>query len=238
MTCLIHRIRGCRRKFSSLSSFFASKKQHEKMWKVLLHTFPSQMGIGVGYHFHLGLSLRDIELLKNIMHTLDNKGKIYVYPEKDEAHYVISRREEVIYFIFMIMNQYPLLTLHQASRFNKILSGLAEEVKRFETLEEFHEYFNNKELLESPSIKELDQEFINRWIVGFINGEGCFAKGSGATKAAFKIGHTDKVVLEMIRERLATSPKIATVKKRINHKEIFTYEINTLSHHRWESRFK
>nr|YP_007475436.1 hypothetical protein H888_mgp09 [Microbotryum cf. violaceum BFL-2013]AGE14650.1 hypothetical protein [Microbotryum cf. violaceum BFL-2013] len=185
---------------------------------------------GVGYHFHLGLSLRDIELLKNIMHTLDNKGKINVYPEKDEAHYVISRREEVIYFIFMIMNQYPLLTLHQASRFNKILSGLTEEVKRFETLEEFHEYFNNKELLESPSIKELDQEFINRWIVGFINGEGCFAKGSGATKAAFKIGHTDKVVFEMIRERLATSPKILQLRnvsiiRKFSHMKLTHVEI-------------
>lgn len=105
---------------------------------------------GVGYHFHLGMSLRDLKLLEDIMQVLGNKGKIYIYSDKDEAHYVISRREEVIEFILMAMSHYPLLTLHQASRYNKMFSGLTEGVKRFDTLEEFHEYFNSKVLLESP----------------------------------------------------------------------------------------
>lgn len=67
------------------------------------------------------------------------------------------------------MSHYPLLTVHQASRYNKILSGLTLEqgVKRLDTLEGFHEYFNSKVLLESPSIKanevpgSLNEEFID-----------------------------------------------------------------------------
>ena len=165
------------------------------------------------------------------MQVLGNKWKIYIYPNKDEAHYAISRREEIIEFIFMIMNHYPLLTLHQASRYNKMLAGLTEGVKRFDTLEEFHKYFNSKVLLESPSIKanDFNEEFIDNWIVGFINGEGSFTKGSGATGAAFKLGHTDKEVLDMMRERLQTNPKISIAKSRINRKQIYTYEINTRS---------
>lgn len=38
--------------------------------------------------------------------------------------------------------------------------------------------------------------------MGFRRGEGSFTKGSGATGAAFKLGHTDKEVLDMMRERL------------------------------------
>lgn len=46
---------------------------------------------GVGYHFHLGLSIRDLALLQQIMSILGGIGKIYQYPDKDEAHYAISR---------------------------------------------------------------------------------------------------------------------------------------------------
>lgn len=69
MTCLIHRIRGCRGEFSSLP-----------------YCTPSGLNVkgivthyGVGYHFHLGMSLRDLKLLENIMQILGNKGKIYIY---------------------------------------------------------------------------------------------------------------------------------------------------------------
>jgi len=46
---------------------------------------------GVGYHIHIGLSMRDLALLQLTMSMLGGIGKIYLYPHKDEAHYAISR---------------------------------------------------------------------------------------------------------------------------------------------------
>jgi len=45
---------------------------------------------GVGYHFHLGMALRDLKLLEMIQSAFGGIGKIYLYPLKPEAHYVIS----------------------------------------------------------------------------------------------------------------------------------------------------
>ena len=50
---------------------------------------------GVGYHFHMGLGMRDLELLEFIKLQFEGIGKIYPYPHKVEAHYAISRKGEV-----------------------------------------------------------------------------------------------------------------------------------------------
>ena len=50
---------------------------------------------GVGYHFHMGLGLRDLALLKEIMTIFGGIGKIYEYPAKVEAHYAISRISDI-----------------------------------------------------------------------------------------------------------------------------------------------
>lgn len=50
---------------------------------------------GVGYHFHIGLSQRDAKLLEFIKLQFQGIGKIYPYPHKEEAHYAISRKDDV-----------------------------------------------------------------------------------------------------------------------------------------------
>jgi len=57
----------------------------------------SRYGIGVG--FHIGLHIRDLAVLANMKTQLGNLGKIYEYPNKNEAHYAITRKEELRQFI-------------------------------------------------------------------------------------------------------------------------------------------
>jgi hypothetical protein len=116
---------------------------------------------GVGYHFHLGLSVRDHALLQSIMSTLGDIGKIYLYPHKEEAHYAISRLGDLRKLLDMILENHPLLTIHQASRYNQLRSGLLNEVARFSTLLELRDYFSALIVTTQPSINGLSQEFID-----------------------------------------------------------------------------
>lgn len=47
---------------------------------------------------------------------------------------------------------------------------------------------------------------IDNWIIGFINGEGCFYLNKN--KCNFFIEHTDKQGLEIIKNRLSFSPNV------------------------------
>lgn len=116
---------------------------------------------GVGYHFHLGMALRDLELIKTIQSVFGGRGKIYEYPAKPEAHYVISRLADMQWLLENVLLMFPLLTLHQASRLNQLKSGLLNGVKRFDTLEAFRAYFSSQELMVHPDISELDRLFID-----------------------------------------------------------------------------
>jgi len=75
---------------------------------------------GIGYHFHMGLHLQDIEILRSIQNMLGGIGKIYEYPLKPEAHNAIYLQGELLWFLENVLLVYPLLTLYQISRFNKV----------------------------------------------------------------------------------------------------------------------
>lgn len=47
---------------------------------------------------------------------------------------------------------------------------------------------------------------IDNWIIGFINGEGCFYINK--TKCNFFIEHTDRQALEIIKRRLELGPNV------------------------------
>lgn len=182
---------------------------------------------GVGYHFHLGLSVRDLTLLKFIMSILGDIGKIYLYPEKEEAHYAISRVAEILWLVEAILQLNPLLTMNQASRYNQLQNGLLSGISRFNTLIEFLNYFAAYVIITQPSINNISQLFIDSWIVGFINGEGCFTHSQGATGASFVIEHTDKGVLDMIKLRLNFGPSVISRPRRGNRKLTYSLSVTT-----------
>jgi hypothetical protein len=183
---------------------------------------------GVGYHFHLGMALRDLELVRSIQTVFGGRGKIYEYPLKPEAHYVISTLADMRWLLESVLLQYPLLTMHQASRLSQLKAGLLNNIKRFDTLEAFRTYFSARELIVYPDMTGLSKLFTDSWIVGFINGEWCFTSSHGTTGAAFEIEHTDQRALEFIKARLDVSPNVLICKVRPGRKQTYSLQITTL----------
>lgn len=76
---------------------------------------------GIGYGFHLGLSIRDKSLLEYIQEQVKELGKIQILIKKsgNEAHYSITRKRELLEFIEMLLllKQDTLLTEYQYRRF-------------------------------------------------------------------------------------------------------------------------
>ncbi|MBP1357806.1 MAG: LAGLIDADG family homing endonuclease [Sulfolobus sp.] len=50
------------------------------------------IGYGVLVGFHLGMHIREAEMIKSIQVILGNIGKIYLYPHKQEVHYAITKK--------------------------------------------------------------------------------------------------------------------------------------------------
>jgi len=126
-----------------------------------------------------------------------------------------------------IMELYPLLTIHQSSRYNQLRNGLLNGVSRFNTLVELRDYFSAYVVAIQPSILNVSQQFIDSWIVGFINGEGCFSHANGATGARFRIEHTDRGVLDMIKLRFSFGPSVIQRAPRGTRKITYSLEITT-----------
>lgn len=95
----------------------------------------TRYGIGVG--FHLGLHIRDLAILENIKIELGNLGKIYEYNEKNEAHYAITKKEELREFISKVFKDHTIITDYQYNRFMVMKSILDKDLKSTKTIEEF-----------------------------------------------------------------------------------------------------
>lgn len=65
---------------------------------------------GLGYGFHMGLSSRDTALVEYIQKILQGLGKMYIYPHRQEAHYAITRKQELLQFINLVLSEHSLLT--------------------------------------------------------------------------------------------------------------------------------
>lgn len=85
-----------------------------------------------------------------------------------------------------------------------------------------------RELIVYPNMSGLSKLFIDSWIVGFINGEGCFTSSHGITGAAFEIEHTDRRALELIKTRLGVGPNVLMCKVRPGRKQTYSLQITTL----------
>ena len=170
----------------------------------------------VGLAFHLSLHNRDIDILKDIKNKLDNIGVIYEYKNKPDARLAVNDKLGLLYLI-NIFDLYPLFTKNQLMRYRFLRKLLVNDVKEFKTIEEYN-YYKTEYLL---SFQESEIELKNKkyklllsynndnkdnWIIGFINGEGCFYMNKN--KCNFFIEHTDKQALEIIKHRLSFGPNV------------------------------
>lgn len=168
----------------------------------------------VGYGFHLSLHSRDQEVIKNIYKNLNNVGTINISSSKSEVRLAVNDRAGLL-LVCSLFDNYPLRTFSQLSRYLFLREGLNNNIKEFKTLELYNQYKSEcmlsiTEQLKSakkPEMNLVDNAGIDNWIVGFINGEGCFYLRDG--RHNFIIEHTDRDALELIKFRLSFGPNVS-----------------------------
>ena len=174
--------------------------------------------------FHIGLHIRDLAVLELMKKELGSLGKIYVYENKNEAHYAITRKEELKQFISKVFNsKNQLLTDYQYNRFIILKTILDKDLKSTTTKEEFDKLL--KITFSNYNMMSNDLEFLKSW--GFINGEGSFYIVKNDTVFRFAIEHTDIKVLYILKECINLSVNITEVKIRGTRKQ--TYCMSTTS---------
>lgn len=120
-------------------------------------------------------------------------------------------------------------------RYNFLKNSLINNIKRFESLEEFNtykdKYFSSfSRQLDLINLYNSDPLFIDNWIIGFINGEGSFYLNKD--KCNFYIEHADKQSLELIKYRFDLGPNVLerAARERDIGKNIKTmYQLNISS---------
>lgn len=181
----------------------------------------------VGLAFHLSLHSRDSVIISTIYQKLQNVklknvGTIYTYKNRPEIRIAINDRSGLESLIRVIDN-FPLVTEHQLTRYLLLKEYLMKEIKEFKTLEDYNKF--NEELLlsikatlDNNSVMDFNESSLqywklrladgelDSWIVGFINGEGCFYLNKD--KCNFFIEHTSRLALELIKNRFSFGPNV------------------------------
>jgi len=164
----------------------------------------------VGYSYHLSLHNRDLNILKDIKEKL-GIGILYEYKNKPDCRLAVNKKSDLLYLINNIFDKYTLITKNQLIRYNLLKNGIINNITEFKTLKEYQDYKTNSlsSIIDQVNLlndNELKNFCIDNWIIGFINGEGCFYVNKN--KCNFFIEHTDKQALELIKNRLCFSPNV------------------------------
>ena len=166
--------------------------------------------INVGYGYHLSLHKRDLTLLKDVQSRFKGIGSIYSYTNKSDARLAVNDKTGLLYLIENVFDVFPLVTKNQSARFSLLKMGLIDNIKEFSHMKLYDLYVsnsmysvNNKLYLfhtEDKVQNVLSSSYVNNWIIGFINGEGCFYLNKN--KRNFCIEHTDENSLNIIKQKL------------------------------------
>jgi LAGLIDADG endonuclease len=172
--------------------------------------------LGLKYSFHLSLHLRDINLIKLIHEKLEKRGTIYIYnnEKRQEVHLAITKIIDLKWLIDNIFEKYTLVTKHQILRYEKLKLGIINNIKNLNDLNQF-EPIN----ISIPDVSNCSQNYINNWIVGFLNGEIAFTKSKKYNKEipVIFLEHTDFKAMELVKNILKLSPNILS-RNRENRK--------------------
>jgi hypothetical protein len=95
---------------------------------------------GVGCAYHLSLHKRDTILIKDIHEKLNKIGVIYEYQKKPDCRLAVGDRNGLLYLFNIVFDVYPLLGINQLMRYSLLKHCVINEVKRFQTLEEFNKF--------------------------------------------------------------------------------------------------
>ena len=160
----------------------------------------------IGYGIHISLSIKDLGLIQEIQNTLNGVGHIYTYPDREEARLSITKTKELVWMIENIFDLSSLVSLRQRDRYLRFRHGVLNKFNRVESLEEYNNFLN------TSYSKELEDSYFksvafDNWIVGFVNGEGCFHVHNRG-HLIFYIEHTDLDSLIYIKKRFDLGPAV------------------------------
>lgn len=195
--------------------------------------------VNVGYSYHLSLHSRDLAILLNVQDMLNGIGVIYEYKDKSDTRLAINDVPGVLYLIENVFDIWPLLSIHQIRRYNLLKKALLDKKTEFKTREEYDSYMSdildslnkNLEALYKNNHDSVSPEYIDNWIVGFINGESCFSLNKG--KCNFSLEHADQDALKLIKSRFDFSPNVLSRSPRKRdigkkRKDMYTLTISSV----------
>lgn len=118
-----------------------------------------------------------------------------------------------------------MLTTHQATRYEILKVGITKKIKNLSNLDCYNSMINN---IIIPNIQTCSLDYINNWIVGFLNGEVAFTKSTKLNKdiPIVFLEHTDQAAVNLIKSHLNIGPNVLS-RTRDNRKT--TYYLNISS---------
>jgi hypothetical protein len=169
-------------------------------------------------------------LIEEFQTQFNKIGHIYIYPDKEECRWAVTKKSELIYLMETAFNlkNVNLITLHQRERLARLKYGLLNNLNRVETLEEYNKFLNT-----NYDVTVINDEYLSQgvafqnWILGFISGEGCFYINPRGYRI-FSIEHTDKKALELIKLHLDLGPNLVDRGNRENTRQT-TYSLTLQS---------
>lgn len=159
------------------------------------------------------LHIRDIKLLYKIKSIL-NRGNVILRYNKEgvpiQCIYRIRNKEQLKNIIFPIFNKYPMLSIKQYDFLrlqNNLLLNLIHRV-------DLKPYIRPEEEISLETSKKLlSLSYFDKWLVGFIEREGCFSTYKRANHpsniASFDIAQTGRVnLITAIKIKLNLTQKV------------------------------
>lgn len=180
----------------------------------------------VGVGIHIGMHIRELPMIMDIQSRLGNIGKVYQYNHKNEVHYAITSRHDIKQFIALVISQHALLTSYQLQRFNLLNHVIQKDIRKVATREEYDALVATS--FDEPVLTDLPQDFLESWIVGFINGEGSF-QSSPKGVFTFALEHTDKPVLDLMCAFFGSTFKTYNRKQRGTRKRTYVIQVSSVA---------
>ena len=94
----------------------------------------------VGCAYHLSLHSRDAALIRDIHQKLNNTGVIYEYKDKPDCRLAVGSIDGLLHLFNTVFDVYPLLANNQLMRYSLLKNLIINEIKKFQTLDEFNKY--------------------------------------------------------------------------------------------------
>lgn len=163
------------------------------------------------------LSIKDEKLLKILQKALDI-GKIYLYEDNNNiksARLIFNINSKSFWLFEKIFSEYPLLTNHQATRYEYIRERYLNK-PQVNSEDEFDNFKTSINIKTKTDIKNIlktvkKTEYFDYWLTGFLNGEVSFTFSKKSGRKAIPIiflEHTDKDIMYYIKEHLNLGPSV------------------------------